>query len=96
MILLKIADMTGHSEILMEPEQVKDFIDKEHQNSWIFVNGVLLQSANINYDEVEQIDIMPPMIGGATQKEINWANRLKYLTHAERSELRRIRKAKED
>lgn len=96
MVVLKIADMTGHREIMMEPEQVMDFINREHQNSWVFVNGVLVQPDNINYNEVEQVDIMPPMIGGASLKEINWANRLKYLTHAERTELRLLKEAKED
>ena len=58
MITIKIADATGHQELVLDNKEAEALVNK-NKGSWVFVNNKLVQPDQINYDEVQAIEIMP-------------------------------------
>ena len=61
MIKVTIADKTGHTELMVNEKELAGLL-KKHSNSWIFVDGQLVNNVDIN--NVTEVNIMPPMVGG--------------------------------
>tara|TARA_R110002020_G_scaffold184548_1_gene381621 strand:+ start:3724 stop:4008 length:285 start_codon:yes stop_codon:yes gene_type:complete len=94
MIKIKIADATGHQELMVNNQEAEALINK-HKESWIFVNNQLIDAADINYQEVEAIEIMPPLIGGVRSlKQKDNDLRMRHLTLNERRLLSTLRNPK--
>jgi hypothetical protein len=90
MITIKIADKNGHTELMLEATEAEALLS-QYKEAWIFVNNRLVQPNQIDYEEVEVIQIMPPLVGGKSQKQKNWADRQKWLTSAEWKFLKTLR-----
>jgi len=82
MITIKIADSSGHTEVVLEASKAESLLN-QYKDAWIFVEGRLVQPNQIDYEEVEVIQIMPPLVGGKSQKQKDWADRQKWLTTTE-------------
>lgn len=64
MIKLTIADATGHTELMVEANEVLDHLP---EGGWIFVNGQLVD-ANFDFNEANEVTIMPQLVGGIHNK----------------------------
>tara|TARA_R100001244_G_scaffold114409_1_gene84777 strand:+ start:576 stop:836 length:261 start_codon:yes stop_codon:yes gene_type:complete len=60
MIKLTIADATGHTELMVEANEVLDYLPK---GAWIFANGQLVNE-DFDFNEVDEVTIMPQLVGG--------------------------------
>ena len=66
MIKLRIMNESGHTVLDMRSSEVIEQIDT-HPTHWAFVNGEMTareQIANINWDEVTTVDLIPAIVGG--------------------------------
>jgi|TARA_R100000049_G_C1852887_1_gene19428 cobalamin biosynthesis Co2+ chelatase CbiK len=61
MIKVTIADKSGHTELMMDSEQLTEVLAKNTE-AWIFVDGQLVN--NVDVENVEAVTIMPAMVGG--------------------------------
>jgi len=61
MIKVTIADKSGHTELMMDSEQLTDLL-AENTEAWVFVDGQLVNSVDV--ENVEAVTIMPAMVGG--------------------------------
>ena len=94
MIKIKIADATGHTELMVDNREAEALINK-HKESWVFVDGRLINPAEINYEQIEEIELMPPLVGGTrTQNQLNNDLRMKHLDLDERRLLSTLRNKK--
>ena len=95
MITIKIADATGHQELMVDNKEAEALINK-NRDMWIFVDNQLIDADNINYEEVEAIEIMPALVGGAVRslKQKDNDLRMKLLTLEERRLLSALRNKK--
>jgi len=95
MIKIKIADATGHQELMVDNKEAETLINK-NRDMWIFVDNQLIDADNINYEEVEAIEIMPALVGGAVRslKQKDNDLRMKLLTLEERRLLSTLRNPK--
>jgi len=95
MIKIKIADATGHQELMVNNQEAEALINK-NRDMWIFVDNQLIDADNINYEEVEAIEIMPALVGGAVRslKQKDNDLRMKLLTLEERRLLSALRNKK--
>ena len=67
MITLRILNETGHTEVVLESSEVIEQIDN-HPTHWVFINGELVSRENvreINWDDVESVDLTPAIVGGS-------------------------------
>ena len=67
MIKLRIMNESGHTELQLESREVIDQIH-HHPTHWLFVNGELTARESIeqiNWDEVQSVDLSPAIVGGA-------------------------------
>ena len=94
MITIKIADATGHQELVLDNKEAEALVNK-NKGSWVFVNNKLVQPDQINYDEVQAIEIMPALVGGVRSlKQKDNDMRMKYLVLNERRLLSTLRNPK--
>ena len=94
MITIKIADATGHQELVLDNKEAEALINK-NRDMWIFVDNKLINADNINYEEVEAIEIMPPLVGGIRSlKQKDNDLRMSLLTLEERRLLSALRNKK--
>jgi len=66
MIKIRILNDTGHTELMMESNSIIEQIDT-HPTHWAFIDGELTareEIANINWDEVTSVDLVPAIVGG--------------------------------
>tara|TARA_R100000781_G_C4063050_1_gene121714 strand:+ start:738 stop:938 length:201 start_codon:yes stop_codon:yes gene_type:complete len=65
MIKVKIADNTGHTE-LMYSKNDTELINllTSSSDAWIFADNKLVSANDIDLNSVQTIDILPPMVGG--------------------------------
>tara|TARA_R100000008_G_scaffold83376_1_gene68732 strand:+ start:1085 stop:1285 length:201 start_codon:yes stop_codon:yes gene_type:complete len=65
MIKVKIADTTGHTE-LMYSKNDTELINllASSSEAWIFADNKLVSANDIDLNSVQTIDILPPMVGG--------------------------------
>ena len=61
MIKVTIADTSGHTELMMDSEQLTDLL-AENTEAWVFVDGQLVNSVDV--ENVDAVTIMPAMVGG--------------------------------
>tara|TARA_R110000751_G_C13467643_1_gene446242 strand:- start:164 stop:424 length:261 start_codon:yes stop_codon:yes gene_type:complete len=64
MIKLTIADATGHTELMIE---VDDVLSHLPEGGWIFADGRLV-NADFDFNEAEEVAIMPQLVGGIHNK----------------------------
>ena len=65
-MLLTIINETGHTELEVNTEEVIDQIN-DHPTHWVFVDGELVsreEMTDVNWDEVESVDLTPAIVGG--------------------------------
>tara|TARA_R110000751_G_scaffold4372_1_gene21384 strand:+ start:2795 stop:3079 length:285 start_codon:yes stop_codon:yes gene_type:complete len=94
MITIKIADATGHQELVLDNKEAEALVNK-NKGSWVFINNKLVQPDQINYDEVQAIEIMPALVGGVRSlKQKDNDMRMKYLVLNERRLLSTLRNPK--
>lgn len=65
-MLLTIINETGHTELEVNTEEVIDQIN-DHPTHWVFVDGELVsreEITDVNWDEVESVDLTPAIVGG--------------------------------
>ena len=66
MIKITILNETGHTELVMASEEVIEQIDT-HPTHWVFINGELVEReaiSEVNWDDVEMVDLTPAIVGG--------------------------------
>ena len=66
MVILRILNETGHTELEMASSEVIEQIDA-HPTHWLFVDGEMIsreQVSGINWDEVTSVDLTPAIVGG--------------------------------
>ena len=94
MIKIKIANATGHTELMVNNREAEALINK-HKGSWVFVNSRLVNPADINYEQVEEIELMPPLVGGTRSlKQKDNDMRMSFLDLDERRLLSTLRNKK--
>ncbi len=67
MIKLRILNETGHKELTMESSEVIEQIIT-HPTHWCFIDGEMVARediTNINWDEVQSVDLTPAIVGGS-------------------------------
>ena len=68
---LRILNETGHTELEVTQSEVIEQIN-DHPTHWVFVDGEMVsreQISNLNWDNVEMVDLTPAIVGGALQTE---------------------------
>tara|TARA_R110000824_G_scaffold265849_3_gene454783 strand:+ start:158 stop:358 length:201 start_codon:yes stop_codon:yes gene_type:complete len=63
---LRILNETGHTELVVNTSEVIDQIN-DHPTHWVFVDGEMVSRETVNtvnWDEVEQVDLTPAIVGG--------------------------------
>ena len=63
---LRILNETGHTELSVSSAEIMDHIN-EHATHWVFVDGELVsreEITDVNWDEVESVDLTPAIVGG--------------------------------
>ena len=63
---LRIMNDTGHTELEVTAAQVVEQIT-DHPTHWAYVDGEMVTReaiANINWDEVENVNLVPAIVGG--------------------------------
>ena len=66
MIRLRIMNETGHTDLMLEHSSIIEQIDA-HPTHWCFINGEMVARENIaevNWDEVETVDLIQAIVGG--------------------------------
>ena len=66
MIKLRILNETGHTELMLASEEIIEQIDT-HPTHWLFVNGEMVAResiAEIDWSNVESVDLSPAIVGG--------------------------------
>ena len=63
---LRILNETGHTELELAKEEIIDQIN-DHPTHWVFVDGEMVTRETVNtlnWDNVEQVDLTPAIVGG--------------------------------
>jgi|TARA_R100000084_G_scaffold102664_1_gene58366 hypothetical protein len=66
MIKMRIMNETGHTELMLESSEVIEQINT-HPTHWVFVDGEMTSRenvANINWDDVDTVNLTPAIVGG--------------------------------
>jgi len=66
MIKMRILNETGHTQLMLESSEVIEQINT-HPTHWVFVNGEMTSRediVNINWDDVESVNLTPAIVGG--------------------------------
>jgi|TARA_R110000787_G_scaffold181141_1_gene293264 hypothetical protein len=66
MIMLRILNETGHTQLEMASSEVIEQIDR-HPTHWLFVDGSMVSRqdiTDINWDTVQSVDLTPAIVGG--------------------------------
>ena len=66
LIRVQIADRTGDTTQMMEPQQAK-LAAEEHSSHWLFIDNQMVlppQVAQIDWNEAESVRLMSPIVGG--------------------------------
>lgn len=66
MIKLRILNETGHTDLVLEMDGIIEQIDT-HPTHWVILDGELTSRediANVNWDEVQAVDLIPAIVGG--------------------------------
>ena len=64
---LRILNETGHTELAVSKTDILDHI-QEHATHWVFVDGEMISRsdiANVNWDDVNDVDLVPAIVGGS-------------------------------
>ena len=63
---LRILNETGHTELEVTASEMIEQIN-DHPTHWLFVDGEMVsreQITNLNWDNVEMVDLTPAIVGG--------------------------------
>tara|TARA_R110002020_G_scaffold53057_3_gene148737 strand:- start:7266 stop:7472 length:207 start_codon:yes stop_codon:yes gene_type:complete len=66
MIKLRIINDYGHTDLTLDSSGIIEQIDT-HPTHWAFIDNEMVsreEIANINWDEVTKVDLMPAIVGG--------------------------------
>jgi hypothetical protein len=66
MIRLRIMNETGHTEVMLSSDSIIEQIDT-HPTHWCFIDGEMVareEISNVNWDEVQAVDLTPAIVGG--------------------------------
>tara|TARA_R100000458_G_C8110518_1_gene133471 strand:- start:28 stop:231 length:204 start_codon:yes stop_codon:yes gene_type:complete len=63
---LRILNETGHTNMVVTTEEVIEQIT-DHPTHWVFVDGEMTSREtipNVSWDEVENVELVPAVVGG--------------------------------
>ena len=64
---LRILNETGHTELEVTASEMIEQIN-DHPTHWVFVDGEMVSRetiSDVNWDNVEMVDLTPAIVGGA-------------------------------